>query len=190
MIVLKNKHTLQLVVILGISLVTTLALIWGTAHYAQGLSPFTTAVHAAPLSAPTCATTKGTQKSLCEHQDPIVQGCVIDAETLNLQTVSQGNQQTKPLGEVELRYSPKCKTYWVRTTAFITAKGIFKTIHAMLLFHNHTKEDIVGTPPFADPHAAYIVWTDMTTAPIETHAGSGSFDIIGQPQPFMAPLRA
>lgn len=127
--------------------------------------------------------------ALCEQQDPVIQGCVQDAKTLDLQTIFQGNQITKPLGEVELRYSPTCKTYWVRTTAFITAKGVFKTIHAILLFHNQKKEDIVGTPIFPDTHGAYITWTDMTTTPILPNAGSGSFDFIGQIQPLTVSVK-
>lgn len=180
MITLKNNQALRLWVILSISLVTILVLIGGsTALHLQVFAPFTTAAHAATLG-PSCATTKGTQPALCEHQDPIAQGCVVDAETLDLQTVFQDRQQTKPLGEVELRYSPTCKAYWIRTTAFVTTKGVFKAIHAMLVFHDQTKEDIVGTPTVPSTLTPYVAWTDMTVAPILPHAGSGSFDLFGK----------
>jgi hypothetical protein len=186
MAVLKNNPTLRLLVI---SLVTTLALIGGTiAIHAQGFAPFTLAAHAAANFGSSCASTKGTQPSLCEHQDPIVQGCVTDAETLDLQTVFQDSQQTKPLGLVALRYSPTCNTYWIRTTAFATTKGVFKAIHAMLIFLDQTKEDIVGTPIVPSTLTPYVAWTDMTVAPILPHAGSGSFDLFGQSQPITITL--
>ena len=179
---LKNNQILRLLGILGISLVTMLIILGGsTAIHLQGIAPFTTTVHAATLSS-SCAATKGTQPALCEHQDPIVQGCVTDAETLDLQTVYQNSQQTKPLGEVDLRYSPTCKAYWIRTIAFATTKGVFKAIHALLVFHNHTKEDIVGTSIVPSTLTPYAAWTDMTVAPILPHAGSGRFDLFGQSQ--------
>ncbi|WP_160146260.1 DUF2690 domain-containing protein [Dictyobacter aurantiacus] len=192
MIVLKQHHTQRTLIILGSSLVTTLMLITGTiAIHSQKVAPFINAVHAATNSvATTCATTRGTQQALCEHQDPIAQGCVIDAESLDLQTVFQDTEQTKPLGDVELRYSPTCKAYWVRTTAFVTRSGIFKAIHAIMLFHNHTTEDITGTPTFAGTPFAYAAWSDMTTAPISPHAGSGSFDLVGKSRSFTVSVQA
>jgi hypothetical protein len=189
MIALKNHLVLRLSLILGISLVTTLALIGGSAAlHLQRFATFATAAHAATPGS-SCATTKGTQPALCEHQDPIFQGCVTDAEILDLQTVYQDNQQTKPLGEVDLRYSPTCKTYWIRTMAFVTTKGVFKDIHAMLTFHNGTKEDIVGKNPSPSTLTPYVAWTDMTMAPILPHAGSGSFDLFGRSQPIIVVLR-
>jgi hypothetical protein len=186
MLAVKNNHTLRLLVILGSSLVTTLALLGGSiAIHEQGLTPFATTAHAATVSS--CATTKGTQPARCEHQDPIVQGCVTDAETLDLHTVFQDSQHTKPLGEVELRYSPTCKTYWVRTTAFAITKGVFHAIHARLLFHNQTQEDIVGTP-IVSTLTPYVAWTDMTVAPIPPHVGSGSFDLVGRSHPITVVL--
>ncbi|BCL79591.1 DUF2690 domain-containing protein [Ktedonobacteria bacterium brp13] len=185
MILLKNTQHLRLFVVLGISLVTTLALLGGTiVLHAQGFTPFATTAHAAS-STTTCAATKGTQQALCEHQDPVAQGCVIDTEILDLQTVVREN---KPIGEVDLRYSPTCKTYWLRTQAFVTTQGVFKAIHAILLFHNHTQEDIVGTPT-VNPLRAYVVWTDMTVAPILPHAGSAQFDLFSQSQPITVPLK-
>ncbi|GHO82343.1 DUF2690 domain-containing protein [Dictyobacter formicarum] len=192
MIVLKHHHARRTLIILGSSLVTTLILIAGTiAIHNQELAPLLNTVHAAVTSvATTCATTRGTQQALCEHKDPIAQGCVIDAESLDLQTVFQDTQQTKPLGDVELRYSPSCKTYWVRTTAFVTRMGVLKAIHAVILFHNHTTEDITGTPKFAGTPFAYAAWTDMTTMPSSPHAGSGSFDLIGQSRSLTAFVQA
>jgi hypothetical protein len=189
MIAWKNNPALRLSVILGISLVTTLVLIGSsTALHLRGFAPFATAAHAATLGS-SCATTKGTQFTLCEHQDPIFQGCVTDAETRDLQTVFQDSQQTKPLGEVELRYSPTCKAYWIRTTAFVITKGVFKDIHAMLVFHDQTKEDIVGKNPVPSTLTPYVAWTDMTVAPILPHAGSGSFDLFGHTQPITVALK-
>ena len=141
---LKNNQALRLLGIFGISLLTMLIILGGSTIIHQGFPPFATTAHAATVNS-SCATTKGAQPALCERQDPIEQGCATDAQTLDLQTVFQDHLQTKPLGEVELRHSPTCKTYWIRTTAFVTTTGIFKAIHAILVFHNHTKEDIVGT---------------------------------------------
>jgi hypothetical protein len=184
------KQTIRFPVILGISLLTTLVLIGGSTvlHLQHGFSPFTSAAHAETLSS-SCATTKGTQKALCEHQDPAQQGCVTDAETLDLQTVFQDGQQSKPLAEVELRYSPTCKTYWVRTTAFVTTKGVFKDVHAMLVFHDRTTEDIVGKNPAPNTLTPYVTWTDMTVAPILPHAGSGRFDLFNHSQPDIVALK-
>jgi hypothetical protein len=185
---LKSNQTLRLLGIFGISLLTMLVILGGSTLIHQGFPPFATAAHAATVNS-SCATTKGTQPALCERQDPIVQGCVTDAQTRDLQTVFQDRQQTKPLGEVELRYSPTCKTYWIRTTAFVTTTGVFKAIHAILVFHNHTKEDIVGTSIVPSTITPYVAWTDMTVAPMLPHAGSGSFDMFGQPKPITIALK-
>jgi hypothetical protein len=189
MIALKNNPVLRLLVSLGLSLMTTLVLIGGgMALHLHSIAPFVTAAHAATLGS-SCATTKGTQPTLCEHQDPIFQGCVTDAEILDLQTVYQDSQQTKPLGEVDLRYSPTCKTYWIRTMAFVTTRGVFKDIHAILVFHDHTKEDIVGKNPIPSTLTPYVAWTDMTMAPILPHAGAGSFDLFGHSKPITVNLK-
>jgi Protein of unknown function (DUF2690) len=184
---LKNNQTLRLLGIFGISLLTMLVILGGSTIIHRGFPPFATTAHAATVNS--CATTKGTQPALCERQDPIVQGCVTDAQTLDLQTVFQDRLQTKPLGEVELRYSPTCKTYWIRTTAFVTTTGIFKAIHAILVFHNHIKEDIVGTSIVPSTITPYVAWTDMTVAPMLPRAGSGSFDLFGQSKPITIALK-
>jgi len=185
---LKNNQTLRLLGIFGISLLTMLVILAGSTIIHQGFPPFATTAHAAPVNS-SCAATKGVQPVLCEHQDPIVQGCVTDAQTLDLQTVFQDRQQTKPLSEVELRYSPTCNAYWVRTTAFVTTTGVFKAIHAMLVFHNHTTEDIVGTSIIPSTITPYVAWTDMTVAPMLPRAGSGSFDLFGQSKPITIALK-
>lgn len=187
MIALKNNQTLRIFVVFGISLVTMLLLLSGSIMIQrQGLAPFATIARAASVSS--CARLKGTQPTLCEHQDPIVQGCVTDAETLDIQTVFRDRQQTKPLGEVELRYSPTCRTYWVRTTVFATTREGVKAIHAMLIFHDQTKEDSVGIPA-VNTTALSVAWTDMTLAPIPPHVGSGSFELVGQSQPIILALK-
>jgi Protein of unknown function (DUF2690) len=184
---LKNNQTFRLLGIFGISLLTMLVILGGSTIIHQGFPPFAPTAHAATVNS--CATTKGTQSVLCERQDPIVQGCVTDAQTLDLQTVFQDRQQTKPLGEVELRYSPTCKTYWIRTTAFVTTTGVFKAIHAILVFHNQSKEDIVGTSIVPSTITPYVAWTDMTVAPMLPRAGSGSFDLFGQSKPITIALK-
>ena len=60
----------------------------------------------------TCASTNGTQPNLCAQQDPVAQGCTTDAQTK--ENIPAYNQDTL-MGEVDLRYSPTCNTYWVRT---------------------------------------------------------------------------
>jgi hypothetical protein len=184
---LKSNQTLRLLGIFGISLLTMLIIGGGSILMQRGFPLFATTAHAATVNS--CATTKGTQPALCEHQDPIVQGCVTDAETLDLQIIFQDRQQTKPLGEVDLRYSPTRNAYWIRTIAFATTAGVFKAIHAVLVFHNHTKEDIVGTSIVPSTITPYTAWTDMTVAPLLPHAGSGSFDLFGQPKPITVALK-
>ncbi|GCE15053.1 DUF2690 domain-containing protein [Tengunoibacter tsumagoiensis] len=190
MVKVMNNPTVRILLILGICLMTTFMLLGVTVLHTRGFSSLMTRAHAATSNTATCATTKGTQPALCEQQDPIIQGCVHDAKTIEQHPVFQSNQQTTTLGEVDLRYSSTCKTYWVRTIAFVSAQKVFTAIHAMLLFHNQNKEDIVGTPTFPDPRIPYVAWTDMTTGPLVQYSGSGSFEMVGETQPLTVVLNS
>ena len=109
MITLKNNQTLRLPVILVISFVTTFVLIGAVILVRhQGLASFAPTAHAATVNSATCASTKGTQPALCEHQDPVQQGCATDAETVKVEAAG-GGKPFASLGSMELRYSPNCQ---------------------------------------------------------------------------------
>ena len=59
----------------------------------------------------------------------------------------------------------------------------------MLVFHNQMKEDILGAPVVPSTLHPYVAWTDMTIAPILPHAGSGSIELFGHPQPITVTLK-
>jgi len=52
----------------------------------------------------------------CDKQDPEVQGCAADADTIAKQDIVSPNGQT--IGRVERRFSQKCMSWWGRVFAF------------------------------------------------------------------------
>src|SRR5262249_5854543 len=111
---LKNNRIQHLLLALGVPFVTTLVLLIDTRGLrVPGFSPSSFA-HAMTLQ-PTCASTQGTQQNLCNQQNPLTQGCVQDAQTL--EAVSVFDTHNSLIGEVQLRHSQTCKTLWVRTIA-------------------------------------------------------------------------
>ncbi len=141
-----NTQGRRLLVILGISFVTTLVLIGGTlALHPSGLA-LASSAHAMTRQTffrPTCQSTQGTQPALCEHQNPQAEGCTTDAQSNEVQDVfSQGIL----IGEVDARYSFTCKSFWTRTIAYASAEGSLQTIHARVTFNDATTEDIPVSP--------------------------------------------
>ncbi len=177
----KTNQTFRFLLTLGICLLTTLVLL-GVASHLRGFTPFSLA-HAM-ANPTTCVELAGKDPVLCEHQDPKVQGCTADDESIERQDAFY---QNRLIGETDLRYSPSCGSYWVRAMAYATADGIIKTIHATITFQDHTIEDIPGTPKFLV--APVIAYTDMTHGPIPLNVGSGVFEIKGQSQPIIVPIK-
>ena len=61
--------------------------------------------HAATL----CAQSPSAQN--CDDQDPIIQGCTVDAETTAHKDIVYNGAT---VGSIERRYSPTCKSWWPR----------------------------------------------------------------------------
>ena len=184
---MKNNRTPHSFLILGISFVTTLALISGvTLTHFQGFALLGSAHAMANVSSPTCATTKGKNPQLCEHQDPITQGCTTDTQTLEIEdALYQGEQ----IGEVDLRHSTSCGTYWVRTIAYQNTVGNIQAIHATVTFQNATHEDILIVPGSLPQNTEVLAYTDMTRSLNATPFGTGVFEIIGHANtPIIVPL--
>jgi hypothetical protein len=133
----KNKPMLRTLLILGVTSVTTLILVIGlVVLHIPGFSPLASA-HA-PQHQSTCATTSGTLLNLCDQQDPIVQGCAQDAQSI--ESVFAYHQGTL-IGEVDLRHSTLCNTYWVRTIAYASAIPPVNAIDAYITFTNGSVSD-------------------------------------------------
>ena len=128
---LKKNQISRLLLLVGIPLVTTLILLVAvTALHVPGFSLFSLA-HAMTRSS-TCATTKGTQQNLCEGQSPEAQGCLQDAQTVELQSVYVQNTL---IGEVNLRHSVTCDTYWVRTIAYANVTPHVQSLSGTITFN-------------------------------------------------------
>ena len=181
-----NNPVRRLVLILGISFVTTLALVWGTlALHTPGfaLSAFAHAMAGHASINATCQSTKGAQPTLCEHQNPQTQGCITDAQSTEVQDVFSRGML---IGEVDLRSSFTCKSFWTRTITYASAEGIIQAVHARVTFNDATTEDIPFSPNFLAARAPIISFTDMTHGHFS--GGSGVFDLLGQSQPLTIAL--
>lgn len=181
-----HTQTRRFLLILGISFVTTLILIGGTLALRTpgfALSSFAHAMAGRTLFSSTCQSTKGTQSVLCEHQDPQAQGCTADAQSIEVQDVFSRGML---IGEVDLRYSFTCKSFWTRTIAYARAEGIIQAVHARVTFNNATTEDRPASPNFLVARAPVISFTDMTVGHFS--GGSGVFDLLGQSQPLTIAL--
>ena len=113
-----NKNRTRLLLLLGVACVTILALLMSI------LAIFTpiASVHAIGLLSadPTLCVSVPTMAH-CTNQDPMVQGCSRDAQTLAYEDFidpSTGNS----LARAERRYSPTCHTYWGRIVKPATGK--------------------------------------------------------------------
>ena len=140
---LKKNQIPRLLLLIGIPLVTTLILLVGvTALHVLGFSFFALA-HAMTRSS-TCATTKGTQQNLCEGQSPEAQGCLQDAQTVEMQSVYVQNTL---IGEVNLRHSVTCDTYWVRTIAYANITPHVQSLSGTIAFNGNVHERQEGSSP-------------------------------------------
>jgi Protein of unknown function (DUF2690) len=64
---------------------------------------------------------------MCEGQDPIQQHCVADAQTVtSVNAIWRG----QVIGRVDSRFSPHCKSYWVRIIAYANSQGVVTQVTA------------------------------------------------------------
>jgi hypothetical protein len=85
----------------------------------EGLSPYalaldtTGALGQGALPLPTCTTAPPDQQAhLCDHADPIAQGCEADAVTT--QSIGLVDTQGQIVGRLDRRYSTRCNSFWAR----------------------------------------------------------------------------
>src|SRR5579859_7790610 len=90
------------------------------------LSPNATA-HAHQGASQTCTSTHGTIAALCEGQFPILEHCADDAESVR---ILPAYVQGVLIGEVDLRHSSTCHTYWLRTMAYGGTNGLVLDVEA------------------------------------------------------------
>ena len=120
----KNKAALRTLLILGITLITTLVLLVGTVtlHFPGfSLVSFAHAQDTGMMAAQTislCASDPTDQH--CTNQDPMVQGCYKDAQTIAF--IEMYNPNAIHLAGVERRYSPTCHTEWGRIIKYGNGK--------------------------------------------------------------------
>jgi hypothetical protein len=132
----------------------------------------------------TCAATNGTQTNLCDQQDPAGQGCAQDAQTL--ERVPAYNQGTL-IGEVDLRHSNVCNTYWVRTIAYASAIPPVNAIDASITFTNGSVSDS-GQIELQSGQPA-IVYTEMSYKHFSISSNQyGVFHLAGTAPPITVSL--
>lgn len=110
----------------------------------------------------TCASTQGSITALCEKQDPIDQQCDVDAGSLLVQPVYYDHLQ---IGEVDLRYSPTCKTYWIRTWVYQRliphANGDrVLNVEANTTLLDGSQDNAENAVPASD--GSVLIWTKMS----------------------------
>lgn len=178
---LKNNRFQRILLLLGVPLVTTVVLLIGTVALRVPSFTLLSFAHAMTRQA-TCASTQGTQQTLCNQQNPIEQGCTQDAHTV--EKVSVFNTQNALIGEVDLRHSQVCKAYWVRTIAYANASQV-QAIDAILSFNNGNVQDHRNSN--VQSGQRLIVFTDMVQPTIIPKI-AGVFHLRGQTQPLTISL--
>jgi hypothetical protein len=86
----------------------------------------------------TCANTNGTIMAVCEQQFPTVQNCVADAKSVR---ILPAYNKGVLVGEVDLRHSDACNSYWVRTMAYGSTKGLIINVEANNTFTNGMQDN-------------------------------------------------
>jgi len=102
-----------------------------------------------------CSTQPNSQS--CDRQDPVQQQCVADAKTIQGESIPafyQGQQ----IGVAELRYSPKCDSYWDRVIAYAGSPVVNVSVLQSTLYSENTPQ----------PDGSLQVYTDM----VYHHRGS------------------
>ncbi len=146
----KKNQTRRMLLIVIVACMTTLLLLISTITLPVAGFPRIPSVHAMGLPTPSqslCVSVP--TREHCTNQDPIVQGCSRDAQTIAYEkflSPSTGNS----LATAERRYSPKCHTYWGRMREPVTGK------RGLSIFI-----DVKGGPPQVSTATETSVFTTM-----------------------------
>jgi hypothetical protein len=80
------------------------------------------------------------------------------------------------IGEIDLRHSPTCGTYWVRTIAYPFAVGSpVLLVEANISFTDQSSDDVPDNIIWFD--GTKTAWTPMTVT--RPKVASGTFDLVG-----------
>jgi hypothetical protein len=153
----KNNRTRHLLLIGGVACATTLLLLLSTVVLHRAGLPLITSVHAMglPSSGQTLCVSAPTGEH-CNNQDPIVQGCSRDAQTIAYKTFLSPSTG-KLLAMAERRYSPTCHTYWGRIVEPVTGKRGLSMFIALK-----------DGPPLVSTTAGTVVFTRMVFLSCQT----------------------
>ena len=107
-----KSHHLKLRIIFSSSCLLVIVML-------AGLVPDTLLHHATKLPVVYCrtATTPEQRQALCEDKDPTKQQCTYDATTVQSEDIDDGTNHL--VGQVQLRFSSACDTYWGRVIALV-----------------------------------------------------------------------
>ena len=183
---LRNNQVLRILLLLGVPLITTLVLLSGTV--ALHLPSFSLLSFAQAMTLPsTCANTQGAQQNLCEGQSPVTQGCIQDAQTIEHQSVYFQNTL---IGEVNIRHSDTCDTYWIRTIAYANVTPQVQSVSAIISLNGKVHESKEKSSPrgqrmIAETNMLFWPFTQkLRVAP----SFSGVYHLGGQNPPITIPL--
>lgn len=124
----------------------------------------------AAMHVQTCASTYGTIMADCEKQFPILQNCVDDAKSVE---ILPAYHQEVLVGEVDLRHSDTCNSYWVRTMAYGSTIGQIIDVEANNTFNDGTQDNENNSNRGVD--GSLLTFTGMTYNNVPQF-GSGVFD--------------
>ena len=183
---LKNNQVLRFPLLLGIPLITTLVLLIGTTAFHLSSFSLLSFAHAMMLPS-TCANTQGAQQNLCEGQSPTAQGCIQDAQTVELQSVYFQNTL---IGEVDLRHSITCNTYWVRTIGYANATPQIQSVDATISLNGKVHESTESSSPHGQRMIAVtnMLFWPLTQKLRAAPSFSGVYRLGGQNPPITIPL--
>jgi hypothetical protein len=99
--------------------------------------------------------------------------------------VSVFTNQNTLIGEVDLRHSNVCKSYWVRTIAYATTSQV-QAVDAVFSFNDGQVQDHQTTS--VQPGQRLIAFTDMSQPTMLAKTVAGVFHLRGQTQPMTIPL--
>lgn len=184
MITSQRKHTqpVPIIVPLVITCLTKLLPFFGS----QMLHVFNVSLFSSVQAAITCASTGGTQREVCEQQNPVAQRCTQDGHIIELQLVFTA--QNELIGVVSFLHSAICKTYWISTLAYANAQHPVEALDAIISFQNGRVENVKRMVP-ADGRQTIAI-TDMVFVLPNVHPTNwaGTFFLRGQTQPIIIPI--
>lgn len=124
----------------------------------------------AAMNADTCASTHGTIMADCEKQFATVQNCADDAKSVK---ILPAYRQGVLVGEVDLRHSDTCNSYWTRTMAYGNSIGQIIDVEANNTFNDGMQDNENNANRGVD--GSLLTFTAMTYKNVPQTA-SGVFD--------------